>query len=327
MLKKLLVLIFSFALYVSFASSSFAATMGQLLESPEPGWQRYSYTSDLITYEGTGWHYVSSNKVYTQQNGTSGAKIKINFVGSKFRLLATTWTSFSKSITVKIDGVVVDTISQYGPSVSGPRLSYEKTGLAYGEHTIEFINNTTQYLTINSFDTDAPQAPIEPTLIAQSDISKNNLSWTSSSSATSYHIKRSTTAGGPYMSIATNVTGTTYSDTAVTHGTTYYYVVTAVNSYGESVHSNEASAKPTAPILNRALLVITLDSGLEKEYDVPMSVVNDFIHWYSNRENGVGYEYYVFNKNYNLAKFLSRKDYIAYSKIEAFEVNEYSENP
>ncbi|MFN2513924.1 MAG: hypothetical protein ABR568_21220, partial [Pyrinomonadaceae bacterium] len=42
-------------------------------------------------------------------------------------------------------------------------------------------------------------------------------------------------------------TTTSYTDASVTNGTTYYYVVTAVNSAGESANSNQASATPTAP--------------------------------------------------------------------------------
>jgi hypothetical protein len=40
---------------------------------------------------------------------------------------------------------------------------------------------------------------------------------------------------------------TSYTDTQVTNGTTYYYVVSASNSYGTSANSNEAKATPSAP--------------------------------------------------------------------------------
>lgn len=45
---------------------------------------------------------------------------------------------------------------------------------------------------------------------------KIDLNWTQVSGATSYNVKRSTTAGGPYTTIATSETGTTYTDSAVT---------------------------------------------------------------------------------------------------------------
>jgi fibronectin type 3 domain-containing protein len=72
------------------------------------------------------------------------------------------------------------------------------------------------------------------------------LAWNSSFSATSYHVKRATTSGGPYTTIAT-VTSTSHTDTTVVNGTTYYYVVSANNDIGESANSTEASATPMAP--------------------------------------------------------------------------------
>ncbi len=73
------------------------------------------------------------------------------------------------------------------------------------------------------------------------------LSWTAAAGATSYNVKRSTTNGGPYSNVATNVTATTFTNTGLTNGTTYYYVVTAVNANGESGVSTQAPpATPTA---------------------------------------------------------------------------------
>src|SRR5215813_9553382 len=70
------------------------------------------------------------------------------------------------------------------------------------------------------------------------------LSWNASSGATSYNVKRATTNGGPYTTIASGVTSTNFTNTGLTNGTTYFYVVTAVNSFGESGNSNQASATP-----------------------------------------------------------------------------------
>ncbi len=80
-----------------------------------------------------------------------------------------------------------------------------------------------------------------------------DLSWSSVSGAVGYNVYRSTTSGSGYAKIngSTPVTGTSYVDQNTTPGTTYYYVVTSVNSAGqESVYSSEASA--TEPIGNGA---------------------------------------------------------------------------
>lgn len=71
-----------------------------------------------------------------------------------------------------------------------------------------------------------------------------SLSWTasSSSSVVGYNIYRSNVSRSGYAKInSTTVSGTTYTDTTVASGQTYYYVTTAVASSGvESAYSNEA---------------------------------------------------------------------------------------
>jgi fibronectin type 3 domain-containing protein len=97
-----------------------------------------------------------------------------------------------------------------------------------------------------------PTAPTAPPaapggVVATAGNAQVLLSWTASSGATTYTVKRGTVSGGPYASIATGLTGTSYTDAAVTNGTTYFYVVTASNSAGESANSTQVSATPTAP--------------------------------------------------------------------------------
>ena len=90
-----------------------------------------------------------------------------------------------------------------------------------------------------------PEAP--SSLTARGDNTRVVLTWTAGVGATGYDVKRSLVSGGPYDVVAANVKGTTYTDTAVTNGTTYYYVVSAKNSLGVSGDSNEASATPNIP--------------------------------------------------------------------------------
>lgn len=98
----------------------------------------------------------------------------------------------------------------------------------------------------------APNAPTN--LAATAGNSQIGLTWTGSSGATSYIVKRSTVDGGPYQNVAT-VSTASYTDTDVNFGTTYYYAVSAVNTYGESANSNQSSASPL-------LVVPAVPSGL-----------------------------------------------------------------
>jgi fibronectin type 3 domain-containing protein len=114
--------------------------------------------------------------------------------------------------------------------------------------------------------------------------------------------------------IATNVPGTSYLDTTVTNGTTYYYVVTAVDSDGnESANSNEASATLQAPN-GQGLLRITMNDSSEREYKLSVSEIDDFVTWF-NRTIGTGTTGYVFNKTVQ-----NSKEYLSFEKIISFEV-------
>jgi glucuronoarabinoxylan endo-1,4-beta-xylanase len=84
-----------------------------------------------------------------------------------------------------------------------------------------------------------PPAPTNLTVVAQSSTSSQS-NWNVVTIATSYNVYRSTTNGGPYTLLAPNVVSTTYLDSGVPAGV-YYYVVTAVNSAGESPKSNQAT--------------------------------------------------------------------------------------
>ncbi|GIO06189.1 hypothetical protein J31TS6_22170 [Brevibacillus reuszeri] len=77
------------------------------------------------------------------------------------------------------------------------------------------------------------------------------------------------------------------------------------------------------PSNDNALLVIKMISGLEKEFDLTASEVQDFIDWYNNRADGRGKETFMFEKDFNKGPFTARKDYVAFSKIQSFEIMEY----
>ncbi len=89
--------------------------------------------------------------------------------------------------------------------------------------------------------TTVPGAPIAVTAVAGD--KTVTLSWSNVSTATSYNVYRSTTQGVVGQKISSPAT-TSYSDTGLSNGNTYYYVITAVNGLGESIYSNQVSAVP-----------------------------------------------------------------------------------
>ncbi len=95
-------------------------------------------------------------------------------------------------------------------------------------------------------------APAAPTgLSATSGIGIVMLNWNNNTEfdLAGYNVYRSTTSGSGYVKLNSSLlTSSDYTDTNVSNGTTYYYVVTAVDTAGlESVNSGEVSATPSNP--------------------------------------------------------------------------------
>jgi hypothetical protein len=84
-----------------------------------------------------------------------------------------------------------------------------------------------------------PLAPTNPSFSATSSTA-GTFSWTASVGADSYKVYRGTSTG-VYTEIATGHTSTSYSDSGLAPGTTYYYAVKATNEAGDSPYSSEAS--------------------------------------------------------------------------------------
>ncbi|MEK3913485.1 hypothetical protein [Paenibacillus sp. FSL H7-0331] len=168
-----------------------------------------------------------------------------------------------------------------------------------------------------------PSIPTITNLIAAGGDTQVYLSWSAVTGATGYNIKRSTTAGGPYTTVASNVYGSPYTDATVTTGTTYYYVVTAVNDGGESGNSNEASATPIGPS-SRVILTTTMTNGDTFEYNISQTELTAFLNWYDTKATGTGPAKYTFTNQHLKGSFLARKNSLIFDKILKFNYDEYS---
>lgn len=208
--------------------------------------------------------------------------------------------------------------------------TFADTGLTNGTtyyYVVSAVKNGTE--SDNSNEASAtPQdtTPSAPTnLTASPGDGQISLAWTAIPGDASYIVKRATTSGGPYTAIASNITGTTYADTGLTNGITYYYVVLAVVDGNESTNSNEASATPQSTTTgDNVLLLITMTNGTIKEYSLSISEFTSFLNWYDAKSDGVGKSYFALSKNFIIGPFQDRKEYIVFDKILSFEVMEYS---
>jgi len=106
--------------------------------------------------------------------------------------------------------------------------------------------------------TNMPSAPTGLSVLATNGTAL--LMWTSAPlNPTTYNVKRSQSSGGTYTMIANNVTegvtATTYTDSAVTNGGTYFYVISASNALGEGPNSSQVTV--TMPNLSLPDLIVT----------------------------------------------------------------------
>jgi len=166
-------------------------------------------------------------------------------------------TSSTKSVTLTSAGNSSVTISSV--TLSGP--GYTVSGVATG-----LILTPGQTATLNVTFTPSATGPFPGSVIVASTASNSaatvtlsgsgipahsaTLAWTASTSSVSgYNVYRSGVSGGPYTKLNSSlVTTTSYTDSAILAGTTYYYVVTSVNSTNvESVLSNEVSTTIPTP--------------------------------------------------------------------------------
>lgn len=128
--------------------------------------------------------------------------------------------------------------------------SYSDTGVINGTayfYTVSATNNAGESADAPEVTATSNVPPPAPTgLVATAGSNQVTLSWTGSAGAVSYNIRRSTTSGSGYSLIGTTTAPTmAYTDSTAVKFTQYFYVVSAVNAYGESSASSESTATST----------------------------------------------------------------------------------
>src|SRR6185436_9544266 len=167
----------------------------------------------------------ATNLKFVTANGTGDADLYVKF-GSQ----PTTASSDCRSIGSTTAETCNITTAQAG--------TYHVMVLAYT--AISGVSLTGSY-------TAACTPPAAPTGVAASATGQTSasVSWTASAGATSYNIQRSSTSGGPYSSVGTSASSP-FSNTGLSCGTAYYYVVSASNGTCSSANSAQASVTTQA---------------------------------------------------------------------------------
>lgn len=199
----------------------------------------------------------------------------------RFDIVDGTAISAPTGLAATTDGVEVDlnwndtpTAVSYSVyrsgTAGGPYGAAIATGLATSDYTDTTVSTGSTYYYVVTASNATPtesgvsnEAGIDVVIPAPTSLTRIqgdgviDLDWADSTSpiVASYSVYRSEISGGSYTSIASGLTTSAYTDNTVTNGTTYYYVVTALDNVvaAESPNSAEVSGTPYAPVAGSTL--------------------------------------------------------------------------
>ncbi|RXK86013.1 glycosyl hydrolase [Filimonas effusa] len=181
------------------------------------------------------WHLVAP-RIDTSINADDFFKVTLSFkdlngeLGSKYileRLIDgrdTGYTAVSTYTGYAVSGTLTFTDSVYA------KASYRVK--AYNKAGTQFVSSAVMIVSRDL----TPVAPVSLTGTVLSS-TRISLSWNAGAYARAYNLKRSLNANGPFTTVLPRTRSFSFTDTALAAGTTYYYIVTSLNSAGESANS------------------------------------------------------------------------------------------
>lgn len=175
----------------------------------------------------------------------SGTTLATNLANKWFQL------NFDHNIVTRTIRVWINQNLVWTQQDNGAGDFYIKDGVYEQNHgpTLRMDTSITNIQIWTSSGTNPPAGPLG--LSATPTNTQIQLKWNSSVAATYYYLKRSTNSTGPFTNIVATTTFTNFNDTSVVRGLTYYYVVSAIDAFGESTNSSKVSATipPYHPLL------------------------------------------------------------------------------
>lgn len=152
----------------------------------------------------------------------------------------------------------------------GPYTTIATNALVTTYADLTVINDTTYYYVVSSFNGAGESANSVELAVTPKDAPANlaavggtnqvTVSWDALGGALSYTLKRSSSASGPFTTVASGIAGTSHTDTTAAAGQVHYYVVVAQLGGGDSGQSATVSAAtaPAASTINAVLFASTV---------------------------------------------------------------------
>ncbi|HZG84162.1 fibronectin type III domain-containing protein, partial [Paenibacillus sp.] len=237
-------------------SSGVSRAALNLIDYPENRGKKVWIRGDLQTYlQKPGMTNLTSHGFLADDAGDVEADRQALEIGYA---VGDTAESVTQNLTLAVTGAKGSTISwaSSAPTTVATNGQVTRPAAGSGDKQVTLTATIqkgaasatkTFVVVVKQMEATAPQAPTNLTAVASS--AKVTLSWTASATpSVTYNVYRSETYGGGYSKLnAAPLTATTYEDTTVASGKTYYYVVKAVDGKGvESSASNEATVTVAA---------------------------------------------------------------------------------
>ncbi|WP_141217598.1 glycosyl hydrolase [Siphonobacter sp. BAB-5385] len=263
---------------------------------------------------------LSSPQLYSAVNADNNRKVTLSWndlngeLGSKYVLER------------KIDGTDADFVSvqEFTGYAPGDRMTFEDDVRTKTTYRIKaYSRSGTQTVNSTTLDVISDASPQAPTNLAGEVISASRikLTWMAPATLTrGYNLKRSLSPEGPFTTVAEQLMAREFTNENLTPATTYYYVVTSLNSAGESPASTVLSIATPALVApsgvgnprvasSDAKAILTWDFAYDVTYDIlrseeangtfnPIATQINAVRYEDiNRQNGKTYYYKVVARN------------------------------
>ncbi|WP_286904453.1 Ig-like domain-containing protein [Clostridium sp. UBA1652] len=319
-----------------------AATVGQVLTSPETGWRRFDDTDSRIKYMGENMAGPPKNTNYfnggyngylfSDKSLLDSNYVKFRFYGTKIRIISDQSYYRSKNICIEID----DAVYRFSEGVTNANdikyqvLTYENTNLSQGIHSVKIYMDTNTQPKVHdgvsySFSVDAIDIDSSGYLVT--DVSEISLNKTSSSlnigetedliatvKPDNASIKDVTWSSSDESVATVDENGKV---TAIKAGNA---TITAKTTDGSNLTAT-CDVTVVQPSNDRAILAITMTNGQTKEYDLHNSEIESFINWFDS-SNGKGQPKFGFTKK--IQPYKEVKEYVVFDKISSYEFRTYT---